>query len=290
MTIATARLEDRLERGDIITWEPCPIMLPTGDDLTFLLQQQLKSSAHKNISYNPAKHTVSSFARHSQKQADRLQGLMRDFSRRTCVWLARMLPRYAQAWRPDRASLRPEEEATRKLRLSARNDLLHFDAFPSRPTRGHRILRLYVNINPTDDRVWMTSDVFAKVLEKYGTTVGLPTQRDITWIRRLRQGIFSLFQPNASERTEYDDFMLRLHHFLKTNDEFQERAARKLWHFKPGTAWLLFSDTVSHAELRGQYALEHSFFVARQTLALPDESPSALLERLWGTTTLPRAA
>src|ERR1700738_5120652 len=43
MTIATARLEDRLERGDIITWEPCPIMLPTGDDLTFLLQQQLKS-------------------------------------------------------------------------------------------------------------------------------------------------------------------------------------------------------------------------------------------------------
>jgi hypothetical protein len=290
MTIATARLEDRLERGDIITWEPCPIMLPTGDDLTFLLQQQLKSSAHKNISYNPANHTVSSFARHSQKQADRLQGLMRDFSRRTCVWLARMLPRYAQAWRPDRASLRPEEEATRKLRLSARNDLLHFDAFPSRPTRGHRILRLYVNINPTDDRVWMTSDVFAKVLEKYGTTVGLPTQRDITWIRRLRQGIFSLFQPNASERTEYDDFMLRLHYFLKTNDEFQERAARKLWHFKPGTAWLLFSDTVSHAELRGQYALEHSFFVARQTLALPDEAPSALLDRLWRTSILPRAA
>ena len=290
MTIATARLEDRLERGEIISWEPCPMMLPTGDDLAFLLQQQLKSSAHKNISYNPANHTVSSFARHSQKQADRLQGLMRDFSERTCVWLASLLPRYAQAWQPDRASLRPEEEATRKLRLSARNDLLHFDAFPSRPTRGHRILRLYVNINPTDERVWMTSDVFAKVLEKYGTTVGLPTQRDITWIRRLRQGILSLFQPNASERTEYDDFMLRLHHFLKTNDEFQERAARKLWHFKPGTAWLLFSDTVSHAELRGQYALEHSFLVARQTLALPDESPSAFLERLWGTSILPRAA
>jgi len=290
MTIATARLEDRLERGEIISWEPCPMMLPTGDDLAFLLQQQLKSSAHKNISYNPANHTVSSFARHSQKQADRLQGLMRDFSERTCVWLASLLPRYAQAWQPDRASLRPEEEATRKLRLSARNDLLHFDAFPSRPTRGHRILRLYVNINPTDDRVWMTSDVFAKVLEKYGTTVGLPTQRDITWIRRLRQGILSLFQPNASERTEYDDFMLRLHHFLKTNDEFQERAARKLWHFKPGTAWLLFSDTVSHAELRGQYALEHSFLVARQTLALPDESPLALLERSWGTRILPRAA
>jgi hypothetical protein len=290
MTIVTARLEDRLERGEIITWDSCPIMLPTGDDLAFLLQQHLRSSAHKNISYNPANQAVSSFVQHSQKQADRLRGLMRDFSQRTSVWMASLLPRYARAWQPDRASLRPEEEATRKLRLSARNDLLHFDAFPSRPTRGQRILRFYVNINPTDDRVWMTSDVFAKVLQKYGKTVGLPRRRDISWIRRLPQGIRSLFQPNASERTEYDDFMLRLHHFLKTNDEFQERAARKLWHFKPGTAWLLFSDTVSHAELRGQHALEHSFFVAPQTLALPDESPLALLERFWGTSILPEAA
>ena len=177
------------------------------------------------------------------------------------AWLAERLPRYAAGWQPDRASLRPEEEATRKLRLTARNDLLHFDAFPSRPSRGHRILRLYVNINPTDDRVWMTSDTFAKVLEKYGAHVGLPAQTPTPGCTALGQGLLGLFQPNALERTEYDEFMLRLHHFLKTNDEFQERA-RALWHFKPGTAWLLFSDAISHAELRGQYALEHSFFVA----------------------------
>jgi hypothetical protein len=284
------RLEERLERGEIVTFEPCPFILPSGDDLMFLLQQHLKSSAHKNISYNPVNHSVTSFVYQSRQQAERLQGLLRDFSQQTCGWLAALLPRYASRWQTDRASLRPEEEATRKLRLTARNDLLHFDAFPSRPTRGQRILRLYVNINPTDDRVWMTSDTFAKVVQKYGASVGLPSQGPNTWVRRLGQGLLGLFQPNVLERTEYDDFMLRLHHFLKTNDEFQERATRKLWHFKPRTAWLLFSDTISHAELRGQYALEHSIFVAPETLALPDESPAVLLERMCRASVLPRAA
>ena len=32
---------------------------------------------------------------------------------------------------------------------------------------------------------------------------------------------------------------------------------------------------LSHAELRGQYALEHSFFVAPESLVLPAESPLA---------------
>jgi hypothetical protein len=280
MTSIATSLEQRLERGEIVRFAPCPFALPAADDLTFLRQQRLKGSAHKNISYNPANDSVSSFVSHSTQQAVRLQGLLRDFSRQVHDWLTSYLPRYAQGLEPDRASLRPEEEATRKLRLTARNDLLHFDAFPSRPTRGQRILRFYVNINPTDDRVWMTSDTFAKVLERYATAVGLPGQRVNTWVRRLGQGIVGLFQPNALERTEYDDFMLCLHHFLKTNEDFQEHAPRKLWHFKPGTAWLLFSDTVSHAELRGQYALEHSFFVAPRALALPEESPPALLERM----------
>jgi hypothetical protein len=273
--LATTRLEERLERGH---------------DLTFLMQQRLKSSSQKNISYNPEQHTVSGFAHHGVEQAQGLLNLMSEFSQQARGYLAKLLPRYAKAWLPDRASLRPEEEATRKLRLTARNDLLHFDAFPSRPTRGHRILRLYVNINPIDDRVWATSETFAKVLEKYGDQVGRLSGQSGNWVHRLRHGIAGIFQPTLRERTQYDDFMLRLHHFLKTNDDFQERASRRLWHFKPGTAWLLFSDTVSHAELRGQHALEHSFFVAPESLVLPKESPAALMERPRHMAGLPQAA
>jgi hypothetical protein len=283
-------LEQRLERGEIVSMNPCPFTLPQGEDLALLLRQRVNSAVHKNISYNPASGTIAGYTHQSPKQVERLRQLMREFSERACGWLALQLPRYACAWQPDRASLRTEEEATRKLRLTARNDLLHFDAFPSRPTRGQRILRLYVNINPTDDRVWMTSDTFATVLEKYGTRAGLPSHDPLSWMRRLGKGLLGIFQTNALGRTAYDEFMLRLHHFLKSNDDFQERSTRRIWHFKPGTAWMLFADGVSHAELRGQYALEHSFFVAPHTLVEPDQSPLCLLQGKSPVTMSPQAA
>jgi len=290
MTNPSPNLEETLERGEIATFEPCPFALPTGADLAFLLGQQLNSSIHKNISFNPETGSASGFIRQSPIQTEQLQRLLAEFSRTATSWLTELLPRYAGGLQPDRASLRPEEEATRKLRLTARNDLLHFDAFPSRPTRGQRILRLYVNINPTDDRVWITSETFAKVLEKYAHFVGLPNDHRTNWAHRLGQGILGFFQPNVRERTSYDDFMLRLHNYLKGNDDFQERAPRRLWHFKPGSAWLLFSDAISHAELRGQFALEHSYFVPQHTLALPDQAPAALLERLGDANSSARAA
>jgi hypothetical protein len=231
---AAASLEERLERGQLLTFAPCPFPLPAGAALTFLLEQRLKNSYHKNISYNPGSDTV-----------------------------AGLLPQYAPHLQRDRASFRPEEEATRALRLTARNDLLHLDAFPSRPTRGYRILRLFVNLNPSDERVWVTSETFARLLERFGPKVGLPVGDGSNWARRLGQGLLGLFQPGMQERTPYDS---------------------------PGTAWLAFTDALSHAELRGQYALEHSFFVAPQSLALPEEAPAALLQRACGLPVLPRAA
>ena len=59
------------------------------------------------------------------------------------------LPRYSRHWELDRVSYRGLEEATRQLRLTARNDLLHIDAFPTRPSNGWRILRVFLNVNFT---------------------------------------------------------------------------------------------------------------------------------------------
>ena len=53
---------------------------------------------------------------------------------------------------------------------------------------------------------------------------------------------------------------------------------------------MAFTDVCSHAVLRGRYALEHSYFVAPEALALPAESPPALLERACGLPVLGRAA
>ena len=84
--------------------------------------------------------------------------------------------------------------------------------------------------------------------------------------------------------------MLRFHDYLKANDEFQERGPKRFWTFPPGACWLAMTDTASHAVLRGRYALEHSYFIAPEALALPEESPAALLARLCGTAVLGRAA
>src|SRR5437879_4104991 len=101
MTIGTPRLEERLERGEIVTFEPCPTAVPTSDDLAFLMQQQLSGVVHKNISYNPTTHAVSGFTQQTPQQAERLQTLLREFSQRACEILARLLPQYARAWQPD---------------------------------------------------------------------------------------------------------------------------------------------------------------------------------------------
>jgi len=284
-----AGLAERLERGELIAFTPCPFQMPSREERAFLFDQQLKL-AKKNISFNPETNTASGFQPASPDQGARLTQILADFSRGASSWLASVLPEYAKAWRADRASYRPEEEATRRLRLTARNDLLHIDAFPSRPTRGWRILRLYVNINPTDPRVWVTSDTFADLLATYGHMVGLPNMFNEGWAWRFGQGLLNIFQPGSGARTVYDRFMLRFHHFLKTNDQFQERSRKQFWHFAPGTAWLAFTDALSHADLRGRYALEHSFFIAPEALACPELAPAALLERACGMPVHPRAA
>jgi len=207
-------VEHRLERGDIVTFAPCPFTLPTGDDRAFLMQQRLHGSTHKNISYNPRQRQRirprSTFAGAVAASGPSAAGLFPSCLRLAvgmspplCTCLAAR-PRHLALRGGSHAQAAPDRNATTSCTSNA---------FPSRPTRGHRILRLYVNINPTDDRVWATSDTFAKVIEKYGDRVGSPAQRSATWAWRLGQGFLSLFQPSAPGRTEYDEFMLRLHHF-----------------------------------------------------------------------------
>jgi hypothetical protein len=283
-------LAERLERGEIEYFPSCPFPLPDGDDRQFLLRQRLASRAHKNISYDPQSGRIGGYHQTSQAEAERLRSLLAFFQQSATAWLAGMLPQYARSWRLDQVSYRPEEEATRKLRLKARNDLLHVDAFPSRPTNGHRILRLFANINPSEPRVWCTSLGFGKLLEQYGMEVGLPSAPKAGWVRNVRRGLVGIFRPRLRHRSPYDEFMLRFHDFLKANDAFQVRGPKRFWSFPPGSVWVVFTDVASHAVLRGRYALEHSYFVSPESLALPNQSPPALLERVSGVPVLLRAA
>ncbi|HTU22003.1 MAG TPA: Kdo hydroxylase family protein [Gemmataceae bacterium] len=270
---------ERLERGEVLFFKTSPFALPQGADLDFLLQQELGSLAHKNISYNPANGKVNGFVRRGEEQVAQLRGIFARFSQAATAWLATLLPQYPSGWQLDRASFRPQEEATRCLRPKARNDLLHVDAFPGRPSRGNRILRVFANINPCEPRIWVTSDPFAKLLERYGEAAGLPGRAGTRWLQNLSRNVVGLFNPNVRRRSEYDLFMLRFHDYLKMNEKFQEKGPKYLRTFPPGSVWVAMTDTCSHSVLRGRYALEHSYFVSPAVLALPEESPPVLLQK-----------
>jgi hypothetical protein len=174
--------------------------------------------------------------------------------------------------------------------LKARNDLLHVDAFPSRPTNGWRILRLFVNINPSESRVWVTSDPSSEFFARYGESAGLPGQVNRTWLERAKDTTARWFRPGRPRRSAYDAFMLRFHDFLKKNDQFQAQCPKRFWSFVPGSMWLAITDTASHAVLHGRYALEHSFFINPADLVLPDQSPASILARGGASQVEPRCA
>ncbi len=148
----------QLEAGDILYFPQTPISLKPGD-LSFLLgQQQTGSTLHKNIAYKPNLDSVSGLDAGSAGSAEvkQLQSIMRQYSQDVTRFLTGFLLPYHGRWQLDYASFRPQEEEGRDLPLRRRNDLLHTDAFPTRPTRGARILRFFNNIHPTRTRDWVS--------------------------------------------------------------------------------------------------------------------------------------
>ena len=284
-----ARLRDyceKLEAGDIIFFPETPILLPSSD-LEFLIgHQQVGGAYHKNIAYRPLEDRITGFDAQDAKIADRLRGIMRRYSDDVIEFLRGFLAPYQARWRVDYASYRPEEEEGRDLPLRKRNDLLHTDAFPTRPTHGDRILRFFNNINPHRTRNWITTETFDVLVEKMragklngSSSVPLPSSMQMSGAKRALAGIgFGAFAPSF-KRSPYDEFMMRFHNYLKENSSFQQNCPKQQWEFPPGSSWMVYTDMVSHAVLSGQFALEQTLIISRQVMVTPEKSPYGVLSQ-----------
>jgi hypothetical protein len=303
----------QLEAGGILYFPETPVPIPAAD-LEFLLSStQSGSRLHKNIAYKPNRDALSGADKKSANPADlaRMHDVMRRYSASVASFLANFLAPYQRRWQLDYASYRPIEEQGRNLPLRQRNDLLHTDAFPTRPTRGARILRFFHNIHPTRTRDWMVGDPFPKVVghfvqpskgagfspydssaKKEGALapevssaphpLHLPhsdssTARAARAAARLT-GLAAVF-PHL-KRTPYDEFMMRLHNSMKEDAEFQRTCHRESIQFAPGSSWMVYTETVPHAVLAGQYALEQTFLVEPSAMVSPDSAPIAVLKKM----------
>lgn len=267
-----------LESGQLFSLRNCPFFSVKPAEIAALQEPLQIHSGSKDISFDPIGQRFSGRKIPDDSDTAAIQNVLNRFSESARRWLDETFPEYVGGLTPDRVTWHWMEEATRQLRHNARNDLLHIDNFPTRPTLGRRILRVFVNLNAIDPQVWATSDKFPEILRRFSEINHVPSLSQSEWMRVGSQWM-SLFKPGWRGRSDYDRLMMRIHDFLKNDNDFQLRASRKIWSFTPGSMWMAYTDSLSHAWLRGCYTLEHSFFVSPHVLQEPDEAPLARLSR-----------
>jgi len=270
----------QLETGNVLYFPTTPFSL-AAESQDFLRSLDFAGKAiHKNIAYRPASDRITGFVG-TPDQQHRLLATMRDYSRTVVAFTASLLPEYARAWKLDYASFRPLEESGRDLPVNKRNDLLHTDAFPSRPTSGDLILRVFTNIHPSKTRNWITTDPFALLAEKYAGSAGLARIASNSLHEPAARFLHSIGLP-VVPRSPYDRFMLHFHDYLKHNNDFQENCPKYRFNFPPGSTWLTFTDVLPHSVHSGQHALEQTFIISKSSLSRDENAPVRILERLCG--------
>jgi hypothetical protein len=163
-------------------------------------------------------------------------------------------------------------------------------------TDGDRILRFFVNVNPARDRVWATKGSFEDIIARYGARAGLLDDAGRLRLNIEKRGgdrvVSALvaglahLNPLATvlDTSPYDRAMRRLHNYMKDDAEFRaDMAGYEEVRFPPLSAWMVFTDGVSHASLEGQFALVTTMIVRRNRMRWPERAPfNALLARADG--------
>jgi hypothetical protein len=273
-----------LEAGHILFFPATPFPLPE-ESAEFLRNLSFAGGAiHKNIAYRTAQDRITGIEGDAAL-SQRLRDMFRGYSREVIQFVTRLLPEYAASWKLDYASFRPIEEEGRDLPLNKRNDLIHTDAFPSRPTNGGLILRVFTNISLAKTRVWVTSDPFRPIAQRFARDAGLDhiaAAALSAWapVRSRATGLLRAIGLPVVPRSPYDRFMLHFHDYLKRNADFQKNCTKHRFEFPPGSTWLVFTDLVPHSVQTGQHALEQTFIVAPDSLADRENAPVSILERI----------
>ena len=190
-----------------------------------------------------------------------------------------MFPRYAPYVRRARSSYRPQPAVGRAVSWRKDDSRLHVDAFPSRPNRGERILRVFTNVNPSEDRVWRVGESFETMARTLLPRVANPIPGASAVLAALRV--------TKGRRSIYDHLMLKLHDRAKADLDYQRECAQEVVRFAPGTTWVCFSDQVMHAAVSGQFMFEQTIHLPVSALYDPARSPLAILTRLTGRALVP---
>jgi hypothetical protein len=190
------------------------------------------------------------------------------FVRRTC-------PAYADRLRVGRTSFRPVEIAGRESSWRKDDTRLHVDSFPATPVQDQRILRVFANVNPDGrPRSWRVGEDFRGLAARFAPRLRAPMPGTALLLHVLHL--------TKTRRSPYDALMLQLHDRMKEDTAYQSAAPQQPFDFPPGSAWIAFTDQVSHAAMSGQHQLEQTFLLPVGAMLDEQRSPLRILERLKG--------
>jgi hypothetical protein len=265
----SAALAQALEAGKVLHLPALRFDIPP-QDMRFLDERWSDRKA-KNISYEPGGGLRGAVGNASDLED--LQRLLQRFHQRAVGLVERLLPAYAGRLRGARTSFRPAPVAGRRSSWRKDDSRLHVDAFPSRPNRGERILRVFANVNPHGQpRVWRVGEPFGQLAQRY--LPGIPRQRP------GEAALLHILRLTKSRRSEYDHIMLELHDRMKADSAYQGSAPQETVAFPPGSVWICFSDQTSHAAMSGQYMFEQTLHLPPEALYDPGSAPLRILETL----------
>ena len=268
-------LTDRLEEGDLILFTDRAFEVAPEE--SHLISPDIFSGGSKNASYDASSGRMGGVSLEDE-DLKRLSGMMARYADFAKDLLATSAPTYAAKADRRRTSFRPGEVSTRVLSPRKDDRRLHVDAFPSNPTQGRRILRVFTNVHPEGrKRVWrIGGHRFADFAQGFRPKLKSPPPPVIL------AGMEAL-KITRGRRTAYDDAMLQLHDMAKLDDEFQANTPQATISLPAGASWIVYTDSVLHAAMAGQHLFEQTFLLDPDAMSRPELSPVRTLERLLGT-------
>jgi hypothetical protein len=260
------QIESAMERSEVVYFETCPIELPSQQDLDFMRGEMSAVLKAKNVSYHPESDSIPRFEAPAEI-TDRVERVLRTHGQRVEQFLRRVVPDYVPGWSFGTTSFRPVEERGRDLKPRASNELVHIDAGAYGATNGARILRFFVNVHPGRERIWGTKGSFYDLMHKHrelwqaarGTKNRVPLRKTpldsaYSGLVRTLSKIYPLAR--VIDSSPYDRSMRRIHNYMKETVAFiEDLEDYKEIHFPPMSAWMVFTDGISHSVLSGQFAL-----------------------------------
>jgi hypothetical protein len=258
-----------LEQGGVLCLPALPAPI-TSVARTRLLDARHSDPRAKNISHDAGRGLKGA-------QADapiqvEMSELLVNWRTRALSLVHAIAPSYQPALRLAPASLRLQQVEGRASSWRKDDSRLHIDAFPSRPNRGERILRVFHNLNPRAARVWRVGEDFETMARRFVPRLKPYRPWQASALRALRV--------TKSLRSEYDHLMLQLHDAMKADMDYQVGCEQLSVPFAPGSTWVCFSDQTSHAVMSGQFMLEQTLHLPVAGMQHPEYAPLRILESI----------